>query len=340
MTRIPVHEALAGLHDYDTVIDVRSPSEWSLDHLPGAINAPALSDAERTTIGTLYATSAFEAKKRGAALVARNIARALDEQFIDRPRDWRPLVYCWRGGNRSLAMATVMERIGWKVHVLDGGYAAYRKFVIADLALHVARLRYVVVCGVTGSGKTAYLRQLRDQGKQVLDLEGLAHHRGSLLGNEPTGQQPSQKQFESRIWDNLRQYSEDRPVFVESESKKIGAVQVPDPLIARMRESPCIELSPPLDERVAFLCQDYAHFFEQPDVLRAQLERLKPLVGEKRLSAWMQLIDAQRWPELVASLLADHYDPTYAASMRRNYRDYAHATRREGHPGLAAPSKA
>lgn len=336
MDRVPVHEAIAQLHHGDTVIDVRSPAEWAIDHIPGAINAPVLSDTERSEIGTLYARSAFEAKKRGAALVARNIANALEHDFIDRPRDWRPMIYCWRGGNRSLAMATVMERIGWKARVLEGGYAAYRKFVVADLAQHVVRLRYVVVCGVTGSGKTAYLRRLQDQGEQVLDLEGLAHHRGSLLGHEPQGQQPSQKQFETRIWDRLRRFSEDRPVFIESESKKIGAVQVPDALITRMRESPCVELAPPLEDRVSFLCHDYAHFFDRPEALLTQLERLRPLVGDKRLNVWAELIRQRRWPELVTSLLLDHYDPTYTASMRRNYRHYAEAERQVLHPGLSA----
>ena len=328
-----IDQAIARWDDLDAIIDVRSPAEWWLDHIPGAINAPVLSNEERIEIGTLYKTSAFEAKKRGAALVARNIAMALEDTFAQQPRGWRPLVYCWRGGNRSHALATVMHRIGWKVAVLEGGYAAYRKYVISDLERCAQRLSYTVICGVTGSGKTAALRQLEAQGHQVLDLERLAHHRGSLLGHEPTGAQPSQKYFETQIWNTLRRFTPDRPVFVESESRKIGAVQLPEALIQKMRDSDCIELLPPMSERVMFLCREYDHFFKAADTLIAQLSRLTPLVGHERLQQWIDLIHAQRWPELVESLLIHHYDPTYTASMRRNYARYPQAERMSAHSG-------
>lgn len=330
--QISIESAVAQWSAFDAVIDVRSPDEWAIDHLPGAINVPVLSNAERAEIGLLYQSSPFEAKKRGAALVARNIAHALEARFADQPKHWRPLVYCWRGGNRSGAMATIMQRIGWKVSVLTGGYLAYRRFVIEDLNRLAQACRFTVVCGVTGSGKSLFLRSLQQQGEQVLDLEALAHHRGSLLGSEPLGAQPSQKAFDSAIWNVLRSCDPNRVTYVESESKKIGALQVPDRLIEKMRSADCIELLPSLAERVQFLCQDYAHFFDQPDTLLAQLEKLKALVGGERLAEWQAAIAHRDWETLVESLLLHHYDPTYRRSMEKNYAGYANARRISGHP--------
>lgn len=334
--QITIEEVIQRWNEFDSIIDVRSPAEFALDHLPGAISAPVLSNDQRAEIGTLYASSSFEAKKRGAAFVARNVANALETQFMSQPRDWRPLIYCWRGGNRSNAMATIMQRVGWRAQVLTGGYTAYRRHIVSDLPKLADQFQYAVVCGVTGSGKSLYLRQLAAAGHQVLDLEKLAHHRGSLLGNEPVGEQPSQKYFETLVWAQLRQFDPKKEVFVESESKKIGAVQVPDAVIAKMRDSRCIEITASLAERVDFLCQDYAHFFEQPDLLVAQLTRLKPLVGQTRLDEWLSAIETRDWPRLVESLLVHHYDPTYRRSMEKNYRQYAQAESIAQHPAASA----
>lgn len=324
-------EALA---DFDTIVDVRTPAEWAADHLPGAINLPVLSDTEHKAVGSLYAESAFEAKKTGAAWVAANIAQHLQGPLKDRPRHWRPLIYCWRGGNRSSAMAHVLQKIGWRAEVLEGGYAEFRRFVMRDLERLVASFRYRIVCGVTGSGKSLYLRSLAQQGRQVLDLEALAHHRGSLLGSEPEGEQPSQKAFETRIWNALRKMDASQEIYVESESKKIGSVQVPQGLIDRMRQSPCTELAPDMQQRVAFLCQDYAHFFGQPTVLKEQLSRLAPLVGHERISKWNACIESSQWPELVEDLLVTHYDPTYRRSMKKNYLHYSSAEVIASHPAF------
>jgi tRNA 2-selenouridine synthase len=317
---------------FDTIIDVRSPGEWAVDHLPGAINVPVLSDMERDDIGRRYAASAFEAKKKGAALVARNIANALETQFDAMPREWRPLIYCWRGGNRSQAMATVMERIGWRPTLLSGGYVAFRRHVVSALERLASSFQFTVICGVTGAGKSLFLRTLGQQGHQILDLEALANHRGSLLGSEPTGGQPSQKAFDTAVWNILRRLDPARQVFVESESKKIGALQVPSSLIMRMRASPCIELNPSLEERVRYLLQDYSHFFNNPDTLISQLERLRPLVGGDRINEWRGYIERYDWSSLVTSLLIHHYDPTYRRSMRNNFSRYDSAQVVSGHP--------
>lgn len=322
--------------EFDDIIDVRSPGEWALDRIPGAMNLPVLDDAQRVEIGTLHAQSAFDARRRGAAMVARNIADAID-QLADKPRTWRPLVYCWRGGNRSQAMVTVMERIGWRPFLLKGGYAEFRRMVVRRIPEQVESLAFTVVCGVTGSGKTAYLTQQARQGAQVLDLEGLAHHRGSLLGSEPVGKQPSQKAFETAIWNALRGFDASSPILVESESRKIGAVQVPESLIGRMRASPCLELVCPIQDRIRFLCHHYAHFFSQPEDLIDKLERLRPLVGGQRVDQWCQMITDRKWPQLVQSLLEEHYDPTYLRSMRRNYALYESARQQAWDPTAHLP---
>lgn len=319
---------------FDTLIDARSPAEWHLDHLPGAINLPVLDNDERAQIGTLYKASAFEAKKIGAALVARNISQHLLTALHDKPKHWRPLIYCWRGGNRSQAFATILQRIGFRTHVLEGGYTAFRRALIEDLHRLAGQFDYRVVCGVTGSGKSQYLRELQQSGAQVLDLEALAHHRGSLLGSEPCGEQPSQKWFETMIWQTLRQFDPSMPVFVESESRKIGQVQVPAALIEKMRQSDCIELQSTIDERIDFLCHEYQHFFDHPEGLMERLERLKPLVGGDLLHAWEGMIQKKQWSDLVRSLLTQHYDPTYLRSMQRNYMHYSKAQTKRYVPAI------
>ena len=244
---------------FDTIIDVRSPAEFALDRVPGAISAPVLDNEERARIGTLHKQdSAFAAKKAGAALVARNIARHLEEQFQDRPREWRPLIYCWRGGQRSGSMAEIFSRIGWKAGQLDGGYRSYRRFVLQRLEDVPAGLQFRIVCGVTGSGKSRLLRALAVARAQVLDLEDIARHRGSVLGSLPGEAQPSQKMFESLVRHALDNFDPARPIFVEAESKKIGALQVPDALMTRMRGSPCIRLHLDLPLRVELLKGEYA----------------------------------------------------------------------------------
>src|SRR6266496_2514677 len=227
---------VAQLDAFDEVIDVRSPAEFALDHVPQAANCPVLDDAERAQVGTLYKqVSAFDAKKIGAALVSKNIARHIEERFRGRGRDWRPLVYCWRGGQRSAAMAHVLREVGWDAATLEGGYRAYRREVMAQLEKLPRRLRFQVVCGATGSGKSRLLEVLAARGAQVLDLERLACHRGSLLGELPGEPQPSQKMLDSLVWGALKRLEPARPVFVEAESKKIGQLQVPSALPERMR---------------------------------------------------------------------------------------------------------
>lgn len=321
-------QALAELDRFDAIIDVRSESEFAEDHVPGAINAPVLDDAQRAEIGTLHKqVSAFDARRRGAALVARNIAAHLETLFADRPRSWRPLVYCWRGGQRSSAMATIMSRVGWPVRQLDGGYRAYRRAVIDALATLPAQFEFRVICGTTGSGKSRLLQQLDGAGAQVLDLEELACHRGSVLGGLPAQPQPSQKMFETRLWQRLRGFSPQRPVFVESESRKVGDLRVPDALIERMRASRCIVVDLPLAQRVRLLREEYLHFEDDAQGLYHQLDCLTALHGADRIAQWKSLAAAGDWELLVERLLVEHYDPAYLRSIDRNFVQVKDAAR-------------
>jgi len=312
--------ALADLRRFDAILDARSPSEYAEDHLPDAQNVPVLDDVERARVGTIYKQqSAFEAKRVGAPLVARNIAHAIEERFAGMPKDWRPLVYCWRGGGRSGSLVHVLRQVGWDAVRLEGGYKAFRKQVVGDLEALPATLRFEVVCGATGSGKSRLLEALAAEGAQVLDLEVLAAHRGSVLGERPDAPQPSQKSFETAIWTALSSFDPARAVFVESESRKVGDLRVPAELIARMRAAPCLRLEASEETRVRLLREDYEHFERDPALLVEKLECLRPLHGAERIGQWKEALGRGDWDGLVRDLLVNHYDPAYERSMFRNY---------------------
>jgi len=319
---------LASLPAYPERIDVRSPAEFAVDHIPGAVNLPVLTDAERAEVGTLHSqVSAFAARKQGAALVARNIAGIVETHCISKPRDWAPVVYCWRGGKRSAALAHVLNEIGWRAVQLDGGYRTWRRHVVTALASVPSRFRYVVVCGLTGSGKSRLLAALHDEGAQVLDLEQLARHRGSLLGDVPLAKQPSQKAFDTDLVTTLTRFDAARPVYVESESRKIGAVQVPDALLEAMRAANCVRLDTPRPLRVALLKDEYSHFIVDPASIADKLTPLVPLHGRKVIERWVSAAAAGDFETLIDELLVTHYDPTYGRSILRNFPRHAEAIR-------------
>lgn len=318
--RIATPLPLPTLSMFDTIIDVRSPSEFAEDHIPGALNYPVLSDDERVIVGTCHKQqSAFDAKKLGAALVARNIAVHLEHAFAQQPKSWKPLVYCWRGGSRSGAMTHILRSIGWSAVQLEGGYKAWRGQVIRELESLAERFSYRIICGRTGSGKSRFLDALAADSKQVLDLERLAAHKGSVLGDLPDEPQPSQKMFESRIWTALSQFDPTRPIFVEAESKRVGNLRVPERLMERMRISHCIELVASDSTRVALLREEYAHLIANPALLFQKLDCLTALHSAERIHAWKAAANAQQWDQFVQEMLVQHYDPAYERSMFQNY---------------------
>jgi len=314
--------------EFDEIIDVRSPAEFAEDHMPGAVNCPVLSNEERARVGTIYKQeSPFAAKKLGAALVARHIAEHIEARFLDKPREWKPLIYCWRGGKRSGAMTHVLRQIGWHACALEGGYKSYRRHVVAELAELPRRFSFRVVTGATGSGKSRLLEALAAQGAQVLDLEALAAHKGSVLGGLPDEAQPSQKMFESRLLAVLQGLTFAEPVYVEAESRKIGQLQVPDALLETMRAGPCLRIEATDAARVRFLIGDYDYFLADPTSLKEKLDCLRELQSGETLAHWNALIDARDWPALVAELLERHYDPLYRRSQGKNYAHFAEAPR-------------
>jgi tRNA 2-selenouridine synthase len=304
--------APADLAGFDAVIDVRSPAEFAEDHLPGAINLPVLSDEERARVGTIYVQdSPFKARKLGGAIVARNIAHHLETALADKPASFHPLVYCWRGGQRSNSMATILSAVGWRTGLLNGGYRTYRRAVNAALYGEVLPHRLVLIDGGTGTGKTALLHALAARGVQVLDLEGLAEHRGSLFGALPGRPQPSQKMFESRLHAAVAALDPARPVAVEAESSKIGECFTPPAVWAAMQTAPRIELVAPLAARVDFLLTAYADIAEDRAALHALLARLPRHLAAEQIKAWRTMVDAGEMAALAAGLIEAHYDPAY-----------------------------
>lgn len=339
---ITAQDAMARYEQFDTVIDARSEGEHAEDHLPGALNWPSLNNAERIRVGTLYKqVSPFEAQKIGAALVAANISRHILDHVQDKPKSWQPLVYCWRGGKRSHSLALILGQIGFKVHLIEGGYKAFRKALVEDTPARVQPLRFRVLCGPTGSGKTRLLQALTAEGAQVLDLEALAKHRASVLGGIPGQNQPTQKAFETLLWDTLRRLDPTRPVFVEAESKKVGNVTIPESLITAMRASPCVRLELSLAHRVQLLMEDYDYFVKDASYFCERLDRLTDLKGRAVVDDWKARAQAGQTAQVVAELLDKHYDPGYESSTARNFRQYAQAlTLSLAGPDLAAMAQA
>jgi tRNA 2-selenouridine synthase len=308
----------ATLAGFDVIIDARSPGEFAIDHVPGAVNLPVLSDAERAEVGTIYVQeSRFKARRIGAAYVARNVARHIETVMADWPAAHRLLVYCWRGGMRSNAMAVILAQVGWRASVLAGGYRTYRRRVVQGLYERAPLDKVVLLDGHTGSGKTEVLTRLSAHGVQTIDLEGLAAHRGSLFGGLPGQPQPSQKLFESRLLAALDGLDRSRPVVVEAESSKVGQLMVPPVLWSAMDAAPRIVLSAPAAARARYLARMYADLGRDPAALIALLSRLPDRPGRQRLEAWTALAQAGDLEALAAALIEAHYDPAYRRSGRK-----------------------
>ncbi|THF63366.1 tRNA 2-selenouridine(34) synthase MnmH [Pseudothauera rhizosphaerae] len=316
--------------EFDQIIDARTPAEFAEDHLPGAINLPVLDNEQRIIVGTTYKQrSAFEARRIGGTMVLDNISRHLAGHLADKPKNWRPLVYCWRGGMRSGAFVTWLRMVGWDAHQLAGGYKSWRRMVIAELETLPARLRFRVLSGPTGSAKTRVLEALARRGAQVLDLEDLAAHRGSVLGALPGRPQPTQKSFETALFAALQGFDPARPVFVEAESRKIGVVHLPEALIAQVRTSPCVAIAASRSARLDFLLRDYAWLGDDPAGLQASLARLKGLQSNETLERWHDWAGRGALAELFGELIDLHYDPHYRRSQGQHYARLEAAQRLE-----------
>lgn len=310
------------LHDlesatFDEIIDVRSPAEFAADHLPGAINLPVLSDIERSAVGTLYKqVSPFDARKRGAALIARNSADHLQSVLHDRDRSWRPLIYCWRGGQRSQAFATILSQIGWRTQTLDGGYKSWRRLVTSSLEDTNSLPDVILLDGNTGTAKTQLLELLQRSGLQTLDLEALANHRGSLFGS--MGTQPGQRLFEGRLAHALSRLDREKPTLIEAESVRIGHCRLPAGLWKKMRVAPRILVEAPIEQRAAYLIRTYGSLASDTARLLQAIDRLRPYQPALRIRAWKELVSSGALFDLARELLEHHYDGAYTRHRSRN----------------------
>lgn len=304
---------------YALVIDARSPHEYAEDHIPGAVNLPVVDDSEYAEVGTAHRSDKHAAYLIGVEYSLRNIAAQIKPLISKYTPQDRFLVYCFRGGKRSRLWADNLRTIGFRVDVLAGGWKRYRHWVLTGLESLPRSFSYRVLCGPTGCGKTRVLHELARQGQQVLDLEGLARHRGSLLGELPDEGQPRQKLFDTLLLEALRRFDTRRTVWLEAESKKIGNLQLPEALHDAMHRAPIVNLVAPMSERIRLWREDYPHFAADPVAMVAKLEPLKPLVGNGVLAEWRSLAASGCVDELFESVMARHYDPCYARSTRRNY---------------------
>ncbi len=298
---------------YSQIIDVRSPIEYFEDHIPNSINLPVLNNKERTLIGMIYKNkNSFKAKKLGASLVSKNIAKYIKNKLINKPGYWKPLIYCWRGGQRSKAFAITLSEIGWQVYIIKGGYKTYRTSVMINLNEKIKNSKFIILRGPTGSAKTKILKILEKKGCPILNLEKLANHKGSLLGKDLKHPQPSQKYFESLLYNKLNSFKKNKPILIESESSKIGKLFLPSLLLKQIENSQCIDINASLEARTEFLVKDYSNFVKNKNNFTELFSHAKIRLGKSIVSKWEESLYKKNWHSLALQLMNDYYDPLYS----------------------------
>ena len=304
------------LADVDQIIDVRSPREFNSDHIPGALNLYVLSDQQHEIVGKTYKNSPFEAKKLGSSYVLANIRTHLNHVLKDKPKEFHPLFYCSRGGQRSRSFATICAEVGWQCSILEGGYKCYRSQVLSDLETLSNKLKLIIISGRTGTGKTRILEELEKRGENIINLEYLARHRGSLLGSLPGVEQPPQKLFETLLCNTIKSIKFKNPVFIEAESSKIGNVQIPSPLWRAMRISPQILVTSDQSRRADYLLKDYVNLTTNQKGLFALLQLLEKSGLHTVAEKCRIFIAEEDWTSLANMLLQSHYDKKYDRSIK------------------------
>ncbi len=313
---ISLDQALAMRDRGALLVDVRSPAEYDEATIPGALNVPILDDAERTAIGTLYKqVGKQQARRRGVELVAPKIPALIEQVFARQSATSLPaIVFCWRGGMRSLAMTQFLELAGIPARQLSGGHKLFRRHVL-DYFESGSWGRLLVFRGLTGVGKTLWLHRMAEYGHPIIDLEGLANHRGSAFGNLGLPPQPGQKMFEALLWNELRKIPRDGYALAEGESRHIGRVALPVRVYQSLQEEPSLWLQASLEKRVANTLADYPAIDRLKDAFAPPLRALKDKLGKETVQRYLALLDAGEWSELVRELMVNYYDPLYRHSL-------------------------
>lgn len=302
------------------VIDVRSPCEHKAEYIPHSVNIPLLEDDERVFIGTTYAVEGeMVARRKALKIISPKIPDIVDKILELKNQGQHIVVHCWRGGLRSETVASFLTVVGIDCWRLTGGFKGWRKVVMNDFARAQYSFTPVILHGRTGVGKSEILRALENLGADVLNLEELANHRGSVFGALGLSLQPTQKNFESELWLKLRQFTS-RPVFIEAESRKIGRIALPDFLIDRIATGRRVEVTGSMARRVERITAEYANVFT--DELKAEavsaMQNLRVRLGNKRTDEIAAFGLSGQLDQAIEALLSDYYDPLYDGHLAKN----------------------
>ncbi|MBN1989016.1 MAG: tRNA 2-selenouridine(34) synthase MnmH [Bacteroidales bacterium] len=302
-------ETFLSKSQHTPIIDVRSPSEFKRGHIPGAINIPIFNDDERAAVGTTYVQKGRDlAVEQGLGYVGPNLVR-----FVKMAKEKAPnnelLVHCWRGGMRSASMAWLFNTADISTYTLVGGYKSYRNYVLKSFD---ADFKFVILGGMTGSGKTAILKEIENQGQQVIDLEGIANHKGSAFGALGQQPQPTTEHFENILYTQLSKLDTSKHIWLEDESKAIGGVFIPDAFFAQMRQSLVMAIERPKEVRVRRLVEEYAFF--NPEELSAAVNRISKRLGGDNTKECLESIESGNIARAIEISLS-YYDKTYTYGL-------------------------
>lgn len=297
------------------LIDVRSPKEFELEPIPGAINIPILNNEERVVVGTAYKQeSPEEAKRIGMNVISKKLPDMF-ERINTLSKEYKKLVfYCARGGMRSSSMVSLFASLGYKASKLDGGYKSYRQYVAKEIPLLNEGIKYIVLHGRTGIGKTKVLQSLESKGYSVLDLEKFADHKGSFYGALCESREQSQKRFESEVLEHLRNREHDY-FLVESESKRIGNVYVPESIFKSMSDGYHVLLETTMDHRVDIIMQDYSK--APVEDMLACTTKLRRYLKEEDVVRYEDMLNAKDFEQFSRSIMDEYYDPLYQKSISK-----------------------